>query len=70
MLHPSTTTQFDKDKIKARKQGRDLVRLAEVMEKLIKEQALDAKHCDHPLKGDWKGSKTLKIFALGLSVLA
>ncbi len=30
MLHLSTTTQFDRDKIKARKQGRDLSRLTEV----------------------------------------
>ncbi len=52
MLHPSTTTRFDKDKVKALKQGRDLSGLTEVMEKLIKEQPLEAKYCDHPLKGD------------------
>ncbi len=52
MFHPSTTTQFDKDKLKARKQGKDLSRLIEVIEKLIKEQPLEPKYCDHPLKGD------------------
>ena len=55
MLNPSTTTQFEKDKIKARKQGKDLSLLAQMTAKLMKEQLLEAKHCDHPLKGEWKG---------------
>jgi len=63
MLHPSTTTQFDKDKLKARKQGRDLARLTEVMENLIKEQSLEAKHCDHPLKGAWKGFRDCHVMS-------
>jgi len=63
MLHPSTTTQFDRDKIKASRQGRGLARLIEVMEKLIKEQPLEAKHCDHPLKGDWKGFRDCHVMS-------
>lgn len=61
MLHPSTTTRFDRDKVKALKQGRDFSRLTEVMEKLIKEQPLEEKHCDHPLKGDWKGFRDCHV---------
>jgi mRNA interferase YafQ len=61
MLHPSTTTQFDKDKVKALKQKRDFARLSEVMGKLIKEQPLEAKYCDHPLKGDWKGFRDCHV---------
>ncbi len=61
MLLPSTTTQFDRDKTKAHKQGRDIARLTEVMEKLVKEQPLEAKYCDHPLKGDWKGFRDCHV---------
>ncbi len=61
MLHPSTTTQFDKDKIKARKQRKDLALLSEVMGKLIKEQPLETKYCDHPLKGNWRGFRDCHV---------
>lgn len=61
MLFPSTTTQFDRDKAKSARQGKDLSLLIEVMEKLIKEQPLEAKHCDHPLKGRWKGFRDCHI---------
>ena len=61
MLHPCTTTQFERDKVKALKQGRDPDLLSQVMEKLIKEQPLEAKYCDHPLKGSWKGFRDCHI---------
>jgi mRNA interferase YafQ len=57
MLQPSTTNQFEKDKRKALEQKRDLSPLLEVMDKLIREQPLEPKYCDHPLKGEWKGFK-------------
>ena len=63
MLHPSTTTQFDRDKMKARKQGKNLALLTGVMEKLIKEQPLETKYCDHPLKGNWKGFRDCHIMS-------
>ncbi len=31
------------------------------MEKLIKEQPLEAKFCDHPLKGEWKGFRDCHV---------
>lgn len=61
MLLPSTTTQFERDKKKALKQKKDFTTLTKVMKKLIEEQPLDAKYCDHPLKGDWKGFRDCHV---------
>jgi mRNA interferase YafQ len=61
MLFPSTTTQFDKDKKKAQKQGKNLALLITVMEKLIKEERLHPKLCDHPLKGEWNGFRDCHV---------
>ena len=61
MLTPSTTTRFERDKRKAIEQKQDLGLLAEIIEKLIKEQPLDSKYCDHPLKGNWKGFRDCHV---------
>jgi mRNA interferase YafQ len=61
MLHPSNTTQFERDKKKALKQGKTLTHLCKIMERLIKEQPLEPKYCDHPLKGNWKGFRDCHI---------
>ena len=61
MLYPSTTTQFERDKKKALKQRKNFSTLNEVMEKLIKEQPLESKYCDHPLQGEWKGFRDCHV---------
>ena len=61
MLHPTTTTLFEKDKKKALKQSKNMSRLAEVMKKLIEERPLEPKYCDHPLKGEWKGFRDCHV---------
>jgi mRNA interferase YafQ len=61
MLHPITTTQFEKDKKKARKQKKGFITLSKIMKKLIEEQPLEPKYCDHPLKGNWKGFRDCHI---------
>jgi mRNA interferase YafQ len=61
MLHPDTTTQFERDKKQALKQRRDLTVLSRIMKKLIEEQPLEPKYCDHPLRGDWRGFRDCHI---------
>jgi mRNA interferase YafQ len=61
MLKPFTTKQFEKDKEKARKQKRDLSLLFFVMRQLIDEKILEAKYCDHPLRGEWKGCRDCHV---------
>lgn len=61
MLLPNTTTQFEKDKEKAKRQKKNFKILDEVVKKLIEEQLIDPKHCDHPLKGEWKGYRDCHV---------
>jgi len=53
MLKFSTTTQFDKDVIKAKKQHRDLQKLFDLMDILIQNKPLEKKHRNHKLKGNF-----------------
>ena len=55
MLRPIKTTQFERDQKKAHKQHRGFDVLEEVVLALIKQEPLDPKYKDHPLKGRWKG---------------
>jgi mRNA interferase YafQ len=55
MLKPSITTQFKRESEIARKRGKDLSKLGEIVKKLCEEQALEPKHRNHPLKGKFKG---------------
>jgi len=61
MLRPVKTRQFGKDEEKSRRQGRDFGALIEVIRKLTEEKPLEAKYCDHPLKGEWKGFRDCHI---------
>lgn len=49
MLRFFTTTRFERDYKKMLKQGKDIDKLDEVMEKLAKEEKLRERHHDHPL---------------------
>lgn len=53
MLHPITTTRFDKDVELSRKRGKKLKTLRDVMAQLVAEKPLAAKHRDHSLKGNY-----------------
>lgn len=46
-----TTTQFRKDYKRIKKRGYNLKLLEEVLDRLIREEPLDAKYRDHPLSG-------------------
>lgn len=55
MLEVSTTKKFDKETELARKRGKDLSRLGDIIKKLAAEQPLDAKHRNHKLTGNYSG---------------
>ena len=39
-----------------KKQGKQILKLREVMDMIINEQPLPPKYCNHPLHGKWKGA--------------
>lgn len=49
------TTQFKKDYKRAKKQGRDITILVEVLEKLKKDESLEDHFNDHQLLGQFSG---------------
>jgi len=51
MLRLETTVKYRKDRKQMKKQGKDLLLLDSVINKLQKREPLEAKHCDHQLKG-------------------
>ena len=55
------TSQFKKDLKLARKQGKSVDKLFEVIEKLANGELLDAKYRDHDLIGDYRGCRECHI---------
>jgi mRNA interferase YafQ len=55
MLNVSTTTKFENEVELARKRGKDLNKLADIIEKLSNEEPLSPKCRNHKLKGCFKG---------------
>ena len=55
------TTQFKKDLKRIRKQNKDVTKLRPVIEKLAAGEALDEKHKDHPLRGNYAGVRDCHI---------
>ncbi len=56
MLSPVISNQFKKDvKRLARSGSSDMSKLKDVITKLIKEEPIDPKYRNHPLKSNWKG---------------
>ena len=53
MLKPVTTNQFEKDLNKAKKQGKDLEKLKEVMSLLLNQTPLPPNNKDHKLSGNY-----------------
>ena len=61
MLTPVRSTQFKRDVRRAKKRGRDLTRLRTLLESLIRQEPLTARHLGHPLRGIWKGYREAHI---------
>lgn len=55
------TSQFKKDVKLAKKQGKDIDKLLEAVEKLANGDTLDAKYRDHTLTGDYDGCRECHI---------
>lgn len=55
------TNRFKKDIKLAKKQGKDLDKLFEIIEKLARGKTLEAKYRDHSLTGDYKGTRECHI---------
>lgn len=57
----SRTTQFKKDVKLAGKRGKDLEKLKAVLDRLIAGDELPAQNKDHPLRGNFAGSRDCHI---------
>ncbi len=57
----SRTSQFKKDVKRADKRGQDLAKLKDVMERLIDGATLPTELKDHPLRGNFVGSRDCHI---------
>lgn len=55
------TTQFKKDLKLAKKQGKDIEKLFEVIGKLANGEVLDEKYRDHDLTGNYKGCRECHV---------
>lgn len=55
MLKPIYLTQFEKEVTKAKKRGKDIEKLKEIMRLLVLEKQLPVKNRNHKLKGDYIG---------------
>jgi mRNA interferase YafQ len=57
----SRTTQFKKDVKRAEKRGRDMTEFKAVLDLLIEGKPLPAAYKDHPLRGNFAGSRDCHI---------
>ena len=61
MLPIRPTSRFKKDLKKARKQGRDLEHLSQVLEHLVRMEPLSPSYNDLKLKGTWRDFRECHI---------
>ena len=61
MLIPVRSSQFKRDVRKAKARGKELSKLRALLELLIEQEPLPARHRDHPLRGTWKGHREAHI---------
>jgi mRNA interferase YafQ len=57
----SRTNQFKKDVKRAERRGKDMARLRMMLERLIDGEPLPAECRDHPLRGEFAGSRDCHI---------
>ncbi len=55
------SNQFKKDYKKLVSQGKDITKLKNIIEKLLRNQPLEKKYKDHKLSGEWKGFRDCHI---------
>jgi len=61
MLIPGYKTSFKKDLKLAKKRGKDIQKLYDIISDLVHEKPLAKKHVDHPLKGEYKDCRECHI---------
>jgi len=55
------TAPFRREAKKVQKQGKDMRKMARILDLLTAAEPIPFRHQDHPLKGNWKGSRELHI---------
>ena len=55
------TSRFKKDLKQAKKQGKDIEKLFDIIEKIVKDETLDERYRDHSLTGNYKGTRECYI---------
>ena len=61
MLTPVRSTQFRRDLKRLAKQGKNLGKLRALLDLLVREDPLAARHRDHALRGPWNGYREAHI---------
>ena len=70
MLTLKTTSKFRKDYKRMKSQGRNMALVQEVIDTLLEEKPLDAKHRDHPLSGNYIGFRECHVLSDWLLIYA
>ena len=70
MLTLKTTAKFRKDYKRMKSQGKDMSLLEDVIDTLLEEKPLEAKHRDHPLSGSYIGFRECHILPDWLLIYA
>ena len=55
------TKRFKKDLKQTKKQGKDIEKLFDVIEKIARDETLDERYRDHSLAGNYKGTRECHI---------
>ena len=55
------TSRFKKDLKQAKKQGKDIEKLFDIIERIAKDETLDERYRDHSLDGNYKGTRECHI---------
>lgn len=61
MLRLAPTGPFKRDLKRVNKRGKDLGKLEKLLSLLVEQSPLPDRYRDHPLKGQWKGSRDVHI---------
>jgi len=61
VLAPVRSSQFKRDVRRARRRGKNLTKMRELLESLIRQEPLPARNLDHPLRGIWRGYREAHI---------
>ena len=55
------TSRFKKDLKQAKKQGKDIEKLFDIIERIAKDETLNERYRDHSLAGNYKGTRECHI---------